>query len=351
MKIMKHMTRVEIHGRNPKGQDHSPATGSRNPSIQLLRVSACLMVFLVHFGQRVELLGALKQFTDFGARGVQLFFLISGYLAAASFVGKQQADIKQYYIKRGISILPLYYLVICYYFITESFLNHFRSVIPEDELGIGWLRYLFLLNGIFNSETYFWSNLGITWTIPIFACFYLIAPWILRRIRGIGSALVAWGSVYLLCKGIGSVYPCSLTSNLHVLFWGVVIYCCGSMGCSAQAAAVLSATALMAVVFKNTMAVYICLFSCLLLAMLQIPGFSFPAKMRKVVDVLDRYSYTIYLMHGVVFCSLVDRLVYMEVPKGYVAVTAIAGTVFAVWIVGKYMEKPIQSALRKRLLR
>lgn len=330
--------------------EHRACGKVRDPAIQLLRVSACLLVFLVHFGQRMELDGMVRKFTDFGARGVQLFFLISGYLAAATFVGKPEVNIRHYYRKRAIAILPLYYLVICYYFITENFLNHFFDVIPQDELGIGWLRYLFLLNGFLNSETYFWSNLGITWTIPIFACFYLIAPWILRRVKGVRSAFLVWGAVFLTCKGIQAVYPCTIANNLHLRFGGGVIYCCVSAGISAEAIAVLGSAALVFTALGKGMAVYICLFSCVLLALRLIPNIILPEKIQKMVDVLDRYSYTLYLMHGVVFCSLIDRLVYMEIPKIYIAVLAVMGTGIATWIVGKYMEKPIQAILRKRFL-
>ena len=127
----------------------------RNVSIQLLRVCACILVFVVHFGQRVGLSGTLRLFTDFGRFGVQLFFLISGFLAAKAICDNPEIDVKKYYLKRAIAILPLYYLVIFYYFITENILNHFVSVIPPDDLGLGWFRYLFLLNGVLNSYTSF----------------------------------------------------------------------------------------------------------------------------------------------------------------------------------------------------
>ena len=57
---------------------------NKNRGIQVLRVLAALGVFAVHFGQRMELSGILRNITDFGRYGVHLFFIISGYLSCLS---------------------------------------------------------------------------------------------------------------------------------------------------------------------------------------------------------------------------------------------------------------------------
>lgn len=69
----------------------------RNVSIQILRICACLIVFLVHFGQRVDFSGTLRSFTNFGRFGVHLFFLISGFLAGKTFWGNPNVNTIQYY--------------------------------------------------------------------------------------------------------------------------------------------------------------------------------------------------------------------------------------------------------------
>ncbi len=140
----------------------------RNNSLQILRAAACLLVFVVHFGQRLHVEGIVQEATSFGAYGVQLFFLISGYLAAKTFFDHPETSLREYYTKRAIAILPLYYIVIAYYFVSETLLS---SPLPTDELGLGWLRYVFLLNGFLTSKTNFWGNLGITWSIPVLRCF------------------------------------------------------------------------------------------------------------------------------------------------------------------------------------
>jgi len=325
-------------------------TEKRNTAIQFLRVCACLMVFLVHFGQRTGLTGTIRAFSDFGRFGVQLFFLISGFLAGKTFFDNSTVNIKMYYKKRMVAILPLYYLVIAYYFISENILNRFVSVIPPDELGIGWFRYVFLLNGFLNSDTYFWSNLGITWTIPIFMVFYLIAPWILRKVKTLRSSVIIWFVVLITTSIFKKFYTCTIFENLHLLFLGVIIYSCLQQKCHMQAIALFSFAAICFTILGKLTYAYISLFSCVMLALVAAKDFHFPNWLQSTIDVLDKYSYTLYLMHGVVFCSLLDRLNALHVSKMIIAALAILGTFFATWFVGKFIEKPIQRYLKNRFV-
>ena len=324
---------------------------NRNISIQILRVCACLMVFLVHFGQRVSLNGTIRSFTDFGRFGVHLFFLISGFLAGKTFFGNSNINIKQYYIKRMIAILPLYYLVIIYYFITENILNVFYPVIPSDELSLGWLRYVFLLNGFFNSNTYFWSNLGITWTLPIFIFFYFIAPFTLRRVNSVRSSFFVWFIVYLITSILGKLYPCTIFSNLHLLFLGVVLYSCTRMGYHSIATVSFSCCAICMSILNHQTYAYVSIFSIIILTLTSIEHIHLPGWLQKTINVLDTYSYTLYLTHGVVFCSLLDRLTKLGTSTTLIALLAVLGTTLGTWIVGRYIEKPIQQGLRKRTVR
>lgn len=318
---------------------------NRNAAIQLLRVCACVMVFTVHFGQRVGFSGVLKSFTDFGRFGVQLFFLISGFLAGKTFFDNPNVNFKEYYKKRLIAILPLYYLVIAYYFISENILNRFFSVIPPDEYGIGWFRYIFFLNGFINSDTYFWSNLGITWTIPIFMFYYLIAPWVLKKAKTLRSSVIVWIVVFVITKVFNNIYTCTIFSHLHLLFLGVVIYACANQKQHMQATVAFTLAAIVMMILKKEAYVYVSLFSCIMLV-LSAYNLFLPNWLQRVIDILDEYAYTLYLMHGVIFCSLIDRLNALGVSKILVATLAIVGTFFATWVIGKYIEKPIQKYLK-----
>lgn len=159
----------------------------RYDNIQILRVLACLGVFVTHLAQRMGITGFWGRAANFGASGVYLFFLISAFLACGSAgcrPGAGRKGVISYYIRRAFRILPLYYAVILYNFLLHTLLLHNTT---PDPAGLGWLRYLFMTNAFFPAPDNFWGNLSGTWTISLFVCFYLTAP-LLVRAAGVKGA-------------------------------------------------------------------------------------------------------------------------------------------------------------------
>lgn len=98
-------------------------------ALDLLRVLACLMVTLCHIGIYTG-----KRF-DIGAKGVQVFFVLSGYLAIISIASK---DTKGYYIRRIKTIVPQYYIALILIWIFEGLIlqgvigGNFRGLIGTN---------------------------------------------------------------------------------------------------------------------------------------------------------------------------------------------------------------------------
>lgn len=321
----------------------------KNAGIQLLRVIACLMVFAVHLGQRLELSGTLRTVTDFGKNGVFLFFIISGFLAASSLCLREQVSKKEYYIKRAIAILPLYYIIILLVFAVEQTVNHFAPCIPEDVTGLRWLRFVFLLNGAVNSPSLYWSNLAGTWAIPVFTFFYLIAPWILPKIKTAKGAFCIWAIIFLLAKGLGLVYTCYISANLHFFFLGVFVFFCHREKAEQPALVLLLLLAVGSQILSQGGLSYSFLLACLLLVLYGM-SLSLPKAIGNVVNVLDQYSFTLYLAHEALFHCAVDRMRDHGVHWTAVAAVAIGGTVAVTWVIGRFIEHPLQEWLRGKLL-
>lgn len=319
-------------------------------SIQILRVIACLGVFIVHFGQRVNLSGTVRTITDFGRYGVQLFFIISGFLAAKTLVNPD-VRITTYYKKRMIHILSLYYLVILWYFITENIMNHYFFHIPIDETGLGWFRYVFLLNGFVNNDTYFWSNLGITWTIPIFCFFYLIAPWIIRRIKNCKQSFVLLVAIILLSKAVTLFYACSIFENITYFFIGITAFFFFKDNKPLYGILISQILSILCIIFNDILYAYSFIFVGILLLMVTIENDIYVTPfICKTVNMIDEHSYTLYLVHGVVFCSLIDRLGTFSIPNFVVGIIAISLSFVGTFIIHRWIEIPIHKYLTKKLI-
>ena len=324
---------------------------STDRGIQLLRVLACLAVFVCHFGQRIHLdkwSMNLYNFTQLGRYGVELFFVISGYLVCFSLSKNQ--SVFQFYKRRAIRILPLYYFCVLWFFITETFI--FQDI-PSDSYGLGWARYVFCLNGIVPSDGYFWSNIGITWTVPVFMLFYLFAPIINKLCKtalsssfvlmcSIGLALLVnqilsgWFSalVYFPCFIFGMVVYYAKSYNKQ--FWTIISFqvfifvlkWCEWQGliykivkdCDLYLVSTVFATLIF---FSNQMVVK-------------------KPQLKKTLDMLDENSYALYLVHGIVFCSILDKFQLNEWVKAMIAIVL---TIVLTISIHKFIEKPIQKRL------
>ena len=319
--------------------------------IQLLRIIACLAVFICHFSQRMhidEWSMNLYNFTQLGRYGVELFFVISGYLICFSLSKKQ--SILQFYKKRAVRILPLYFFCVLYFFITETFI--FQDI-PPDPYGLGWLRYIFCLNGIVPSDEYFWSNIGITWTIPVFMSFYLCAP----LLKKICNTVLSSSVVLLISIGIAVIinhrlsgwlsafiyFPCFIIGIIvfHVKknskqFWMILVFQIFVF--------IVKWCKWDGVIYKITKDGDLYLVS-LVFATLIVLSDQMKVKrisIKKALDVLDEHSYTLYLVHGIVFCGIIDKF---QFNKWIIALIAILLTIILTITIHKFIEKPIQNKL------
>ena len=57
-----------------------------------------------------------------------------------------------------------------------------------------------------------------------------------------------------------------------------------------------------------------------------------------------------YLAHGIVFCSLIDRIRDFDIPKFILGVIAICLSITATIVIHDFLEKPIQKFLKEKLL-
>lgn len=119
----------------------------------------------------------------FGATGVDLFFVLSGFLITGIIQRNldQPQFLRSFYWRRSLRILPLYYLVLA----LAYSVNLIRAT-PADTTGFPfYLVYLQNIHQYWGSETPPVDlGIGHTWTLAIEEQFYLIWPIALLFLRG-----------------------------------------------------------------------------------------------------------------------------------------------------------------------
>lgn len=323
---------------------------NRYVGISILRIIAMLGVFFTHFGQRMGLTGTIREITDFGKYGVELFFVISGFLMVKSLDNCHSTkDILKFYLKRAIRLLVLYYLVVLWYFISETFI--FKSIVP-DKMGLGWLRYIFLLNGLLPSETYLWSSVGFTWSIPVFFIAYLLTPLLYKTFK-LNNTLKL-GISFIVLYAISVI--CSIYFNGWLFFVNYYYIFIGGMfvNKAIEENRMKSATVFLLVITLGMIAVgqalsLLTISTLFMLLLIPMSFFSLTnTKLLKVINVLCEHSYTLYLGHGIIFCSILDKFTLGLAPK---LLIAILGTIIITVLLYNCYEKPLTRLLNKKLLK
>jgi exopolysaccharide production protein ExoZ len=170
----------------------------RNQSLDLLRGVAILLVVLVHcaISANNSVPGLTAFAHEYGERGVQLFFIVSGYTMMLTFGGTvDAAAIRSFYIRRAFRIVPLFWAAILFYLlITKG--EGFKFWAPD---GIATrdvlLTFLFLH---WSSVTAFNSVVPGGWSIAVEMQFYLLFPLLIFLFRRPNGPILVYAAIALI---------------------------------------------------------------------------------------------------------------------------------------------------------
>jgi peptidoglycan/LPS O-acetylase OafA/YrhL len=147
------------------------------PSLNGIRAISIIIVIIYHlslggFISRNGPLNLLSPVLFNGALGVNIFFLISGYLITILLISEQsrtgQISLSKFYIRRTIRIFPAYYFLLFIYAVLQ-FIGYLEISVPE------WLSSIMYVRQ-FNQEGP--SELGHLWSLSVEELFYLFWPFI-----------------------------------------------------------------------------------------------------------------------------------------------------------------------------
>lgn len=177
-------------------RDNTQATegsdGTHVASLDGIRCVAFLGVFAWHALQHNRLLSPIAKY---GALGVQVFFVLSGFLIGGILIGLRDiqgatlgAKLKIFYARRSLRIFPLYYLTLILLVLLEW-------------SGVDWIggSQYFLWNAAYLTNVkMFLGGMGAGgiahfWTLSVEEHFYLVAPLLMltMSLRGISLLCVA----------------------------------------------------------------------------------------------------------------------------------------------------------------
>jgi peptidoglycan/LPS O-acetylase OafA/YrhL len=160
---------------------------ARIPELDGLRGIAVVMVLIFHYinnqlsplDLESGILSTLKVTTSFFWSGVDLFFILSGFLIGSILLKYkgQKNYFKTFYIRRFLRIVPVFYLLlICYILLREINIPDPGNFLFRDELPL-FPFFLFLQNYVQAAyDTFGPVPLGPTWSLAVEEQFYLILP-------------------------------------------------------------------------------------------------------------------------------------------------------------------------------
>jgi peptidoglycan/LPS O-acetylase OafA/YrhL len=136
-----------------------------------LRAFAVIMVILFHYPRWFEHPAWFPDVVKFGWTGVDLFFVLSGFLIASQLFAQIKKEgsfsMREFYIKRFFRIIPIYYFVLALYFL-------FPVLSGDQLLPPLWKFLTFTQNFGAHFETH--RSFGVVWSLCVEEHFYLVLP-------------------------------------------------------------------------------------------------------------------------------------------------------------------------------
>lgn len=316
--------------------------GQRHAALDLLRGVAALSVAWFHFTNGNDAFlpaGGLKPSGQYGWMGVEVFFVISGFIIpfALSRAQYQIADYGTFLLKRIVRLDPPYLVSIALVIVlgyASSAAPGFRGTaftfsLPQLLLHLGYINVFF---------GYPWLN-PVFWTLAIELQYYL-AIGLLFPLIASPTASVRWGLLAALVA-LALLFPAS-----QFLCHWLVLFVMGILTFQFRTAMIARTVYLAALVLLGLAATYtygigvagVGVATAVVIAFVQF-GHNSPLLF------FGHISYSLYLLHvpiGGRVINLSLRFVHSLTGKCFVLVTALGASLLAAWILHRFVERPAQ---------
>lgn len=342
----------------------SKQVSSRVEALDLLRLVAVLGVVVYHYGFRGPTVGdathvaipEIASFAEYGFLGVPAFFVISGFVIAYSAAGRTATG---FAIARFSRIYPTFVLCMTLTFLTVLMLGK-----PDFTTSAGqWIANLFIaapaLHHPYMDSAY--------WSLVIEVTFY---AWVTVLIgaglfpRRIDAIVLVWLCISManeLTIDAPFMEKIFLADDAGYFSAGLMIYefyrgrrdlmLYGILGLSTGVAIFHAVHSLAwlrvhsGTTFDAWIVAAICLGSIIVILLAtRIERLPLPPQ---IVIAAGGITYPLYLLHQQIGYTVFARMAPTNVKLGVTAI--LIGIGFASWVIWRYVEGPLQSAVRSRL--
>lgn len=206
------------------------ASDQNNRPMEGLRGLAVFLVFLVHYVSLVqpwitgapELLNWARKLHTIGNTGVDLFFVLSGYLIYGSLIARSQV-FWRFIWRRVVRIYPAF-LVVFVIYVGLSFAFPAESKLPDSGMraAVYLLQNLLLLPGLFPIE----PMITVAWSLSYEMFYYLAIPLIIFAFRLRGRT-TAWRTTFFgILTGVTVAYCAVYGGHVRLIMFmaGILVY-------------------------------------------------------------------------------------------------------------------------------
>ena len=173
-------------------RENAATAQKRIPALDGVRALASLMVVAYHFGPHIirtadSRFSFLLRFPRHGVEGVDLFFVLSGFLISGILVKERNSPryFSTFYLRRAFRIFPLYYLTLAGYTVAALWLGARAAGLGrlfEHPLPL-WTYWLYVQNvAMAVAGTYGAIWMAGSWSLAIEEQFYLTLPGVIKNV-------------------------------------------------------------------------------------------------------------------------------------------------------------------------
>ncbi len=323
-----------------------PTFKGHQPGLDGIRGLAIVLVLILHFvginSATNSAERAVIELAQYGAYGVDLFFVLSGFLITGILLDAKRNRNRyfiNFYARRTLRIFPLYYGVLLVGLVVVPLFTHVNDDWEAAERGQGWL-WTYLANFYVAGEDS-WDALGHFthfWSLAVEEQFYLVWPALVllvsrRSLEAVCASVIVLGLVARCALAAGDVSDIALGTltvfRLDTLCTGALLAALVRRDAGLEpwrrlavpvgigaAAAVAAVSVVIAatpsdddpVLWQLRVSLFAVLFGCLVLLALRTGDARTPIARTLELPALryvGKYSYGLYVYHGILTVQLV----------------------------------------------